>query len=128
MTEVIHLGQIPVYIYDDYPWIPYRGTTASVENFGYLVQVTRGGLKRLSQDLSVTSAQEIDRKRAAVLEARWAYTYDGVIKELELFFNNPLAPPRASSAYKWNETSMIQCANIPYRPKHLAWAKSDLGQ
>jgi hypothetical protein len=26
LSEIIQLGRIPVYLYDDYPWIPYDGS------------------------------------------------------------------------------------------------------
>lgn len=26
LAEIIQIGRIPVYLYDDYPWIPYEGT------------------------------------------------------------------------------------------------------
>ena len=26
-SEIIQLGRIPIYVYDDIPWIPYEGTT-----------------------------------------------------------------------------------------------------
>ena len=33
-AEVIQMGRVPVFLWDDVPWIPYQGTSVSVETFG----------------------------------------------------------------------------------------------
>ncbi len=34
MYRAIQIGRIPIYMYDDIAWLPYKGTNISLENFG----------------------------------------------------------------------------------------------
>ena len=35
-AEIIQMNRLPVFVYDDYPWIPYNGTAISAETFGFV--------------------------------------------------------------------------------------------
>ena len=85
------MGRVPVYIYDDLPWMPYLGTEACVTRFGYL-----GGLfdrnhtlKDLVREMKLTSQEEYDRKLERVRSIRPLFTYEGVLQQFELFLNDP---------------------------------------
>ena len=38
LAEIIQVGRIPVYMYDDYPWLPYQGTNLDFSNLMLLMQ------------------------------------------------------------------------------------------
>jgi hypothetical protein len=40
------MGRIPVFLFDDLPWIPYNGTNMSADSFGFV-----GGLSNHHQTL-----------------------------------------------------------------------------
>lgn len=87
MSEVIQMGRLPVYMFDDVPWLPYIGTNASIDNLGW---VAYRPYRTLVNRLAQTSDEEITRKLEAVKKYRSAYTYEGVLDQLELFFKEPL--------------------------------------
>jgi len=93
LAEVVQIGRLPVYLYDDVPWLPYAGTNISVEAFGYSVHA----LSPAAVDAAAMSLQrdgrnntELVRRLEVAKQARVHYTYEGVLAQLELFLRNPL--------------------------------------
>ena len=39
ISEIIQIGRIPIYIYDDIPWIPYENTPYDLSNIGYIIKI-----------------------------------------------------------------------------------------
>jgi hypothetical protein len=92
LSEIVQIGRIPVYLYDDYPWIPYAGTNISVASFGYVAGTNdfasvAGRLAALAKN---ASKSELYRRLRMVQEVREHYTYRGVLAQLEQFFRAPL--------------------------------------
>ena len=90
LSEIVHIGRLPVYLYDDYPWIPYAGTNISLASFGYVAGIS--GFASVAGRLAAhaKNASELHRRLALVREARRHYTYQGVLAQLEQFFRAPL--------------------------------------
>ena len=63
MSEVIQMGRLPVYMFDDVPWLPYIGTNASIVNLGW---VAYRPYRSLVKKLVETSDEEIVRKLDSV--------------------------------------------------------------
>jgi hypothetical protein len=54
LAEIIQIGRIPAYLYDDIPWIPYEGTNASIETFGFIGQ--RGSIQGTNDSIDLETA------------------------------------------------------------------------
>lgn len=82
--EALQLGVVPIYVWDDVEWLPYRGSkNADWDSFALSVNVKN--VRELPQTLT-TQRASIERKRAKVRELREShFTYDGVLNQIELF-------------------------------------------
>jgi len=89
LAEVIQMGRIPVYMYDDVPWIPYAGTEISLQHFGYILgpKDYQNMAKTFQSDAQ--NVTELRRKLLQVMNIRRHYTYEGVLSQLEMFFTDP---------------------------------------
>jgi hypothetical protein len=97
LAEIIQLGRIPIYIYDDYEWLPYQNSNISFHqmNYGFSVNGFNPGkvedlalvLQRLKDDPKGNKVM-LDN----VLAVRRYYTYAGVIEQIALFIQDPLGP------------------------------------
>ena len=89
LAEIVQIGRIPVYMYDDIRWLPYVGTNASVEAFGFSSgRPFLDMVKAMSRCLN--DQVDFDRRMELVKSSRYYYTYDGVMEQLELFFQDPM--------------------------------------
>ena len=81
-----------MYLFDDYPWVPYAGSAASIEDFGLLGKV--GKLNRVIKRIEHLAGNDtaVAELRAKVKEQRVHYTMHGVIKQIQLFVDDPLGP------------------------------------
>ena len=41
LQEILQIGRIPVYLYEDFPWLPYEGSGYSPADLGYIVSQVR---------------------------------------------------------------------------------------
>eukprot|EP01041_Mallomonas_annulata_P014327 gene14327-30500_t len=107
LAEVVNIGRIPVYLYDDVPWIPYAGTNVSVEAFGLIGQM--GNMVGLVSQLVSVSRSELDvvHRLEMVRQANEYYTYEGVLKQIELFLSDPLGP----------KGGYLRCSPVPDKDK-----------
>ena len=87
VAEIVQLGRIPIYIYDDLPWLPYPNTDISLEKIGFVVD-NAGDLMQL---ITTITPSELRNKMNAVLLARDAYTLTGIMREIELFLQEPFS-------------------------------------
>lgn len=92
-AEAIHIGRVPVFLYDDVPWIPYLGSNISIETYGFMAglnaTVASLQLPALIHKLENTSDAEYRAKHEQVARIRQHFTYQGVMKQIERFFKNP---------------------------------------
>ena len=117
------MGRIPVYLYDDYPWVPYQGTPAGCDNLGFVVRGSRrsdvdGFVEEVGHLLyayegSYNEANKgridtIRRLLEAVEAQRYWYTYKGVVKQLQMFFSDPLD----SSRMGLDGGGYLRCAHV----------------
>ena len=92
------MGRIPVYLYDDFEWLPYRGTNISLvfgnskPNFGfsYRTMDSRQAANLATELISLRGKPlSLNQMLAAVKAAREYYTYAGVLTQIELFLKDP---------------------------------------
>ncbi len=107
LVEIIQMGRLPVYIYDDIPWVPYRDSNLSVASFGFIAR-TKDMLELCSNIKKLTDA-EYNNRMLQVQQARFYYTYPGVIKQLEMFFSDPLGAKGGN----------LVCSRVPNTEKRL---------
>jgi len=91
MSRAIQMGRMPVFLYDDYPWIPYLGTDADVEHFGF-----RGGLWDQNHSLPLLvellknqTDEQYQQKMTYLRKIRRLFTYEGFFEQFELFLKDP---------------------------------------
>ena len=101
------MGRIPVFLYDDIPWIPYNGTNISCETFGY-----QGGLhaQETLHELVWRLGNETDsgyqKKLQKLIEVRKYFTYSGVVEQIEKLIKDP-----------FGESGYLRCIKHPHTEK-----------
>jgi len=106
LAEIIQIGRIPVYLYDDHPWLPYDGSPIGPKAIGFLAK--GGNLGKLAQTLTRVTNATIHDLLDRVEKARYFYTYEGVMEQIELFLRDPLGP---AGGY-------LRCQKIPHNLEH----------
>ena len=112
-VEIIQMGRIPAYMFDDIPWIPYEGTEIGLRKFGFqgqfrhtIPQMTRDIVNLLRNPLLQQSYLD------TVKRVRFHYTYEGVIKQIELFLKAPLQPSPMGGDLDWKaDNNYLRCAS-----------------
>lgn len=94
------MGRVPVFLYDDVPWTPYQGSNISIETYGFLggYQSKEHNLAALVEKLHAVSEEEYQRLLEQVYAMRPFFTYEGVLRQIALFFQHP-----------FEETSYLRC-------------------
>eukprot|EP01041_Mallomonas_annulata_P012300 gene12300-25861_t len=103
ITEIIQMVRIPVYLYGGIPWFPYEGT---VMDYRHLAIVGYKGNLSLVADViktHVNNESYINLMLNRIRMARRHYTYDGVMKQIELLLQDPFG---ANGGY-------LRCAVVP---------------
>lgn len=103
LAEIIQIGRIPVYLYDDVPWLPYEGTDISLNKFGYVAGPK--DYQHIVKTLEVHSknATEMTKRFLLVQEIRKHYTYEGVMEQLTSFFSDPFG----------SNGGQLRCSRLP---------------
>lgn len=85
IAEAIHMGHVPVYVYDDFEWLPYKINGSWP--FGVSVQFGQA-MDSLIQVLREAD-QNYDEMRDFILKyRRQLWSYGGVLREIELFLTD----------------------------------------
>lgn len=124
LAEVVQMGRVPVYVWDDVPWLPYRGSaTAHVAtSLGWSVNIR--ALPTFIDHVARSLASESTRAELTNLIAAKAanaravrdshYSYAGVMNHIRAFLADPL-------------TSELQCEPHPLRGSvSWMWAEGEL--
>lgn len=91
LTEIIQIGRIPVYLYDDNEWLPYGDSNISVKSFGFSF-VNTTDICAATKSLQSLPEEAFTERLGRVAAVREHYTYAGVIRQMERFFQDPLGP------------------------------------
>lgn len=86
------MGRLPVFLYDDMPWIPYPGTNISVETFGFAAALMhdKNTIPQMVYNIKNMTEVEYQRRLSHMLTAvRPYYTYKGIITQITLFLQDP---------------------------------------
>lgn len=99
------MGRIPVFLYDDYPWIPYAGTNISIDHYGFSAGLFDHSLETmdLGKKLANVSQEELDHLHDQLAQARYYFTYQGVIEQIDRFIGDPFG----------EEGGFLRCTNHP---------------
>jgi hypothetical protein len=92
LAEILQAGRIPIYLYDDIAWLPYPRTAAHLVdgNIGFAASA----LSDIQLHDLIMSIKRMDSASIVSMTARcrsmaYYYTYQGVLEQLELFFQEP---------------------------------------
>ena len=107
LAEVVQVGRVPVYLYDDVPWVPYEGTNLSLSTFGFAGQMGRLRATAKAMKRARESPESFQTLLSNVRRAREHYTYEGVMRQIEAFLKDPFGP-------KGGE---LRCARLPDKDK-----------
>ena len=99
IVEAVQMGLIPVYLYDDHDWSPYKGTAAHVSNFGYVVHISN--FKTFAQRIGLAQHEDpygflamLEEKREKLRQVRDShYTMAGLMEQIGYFVQGD---PRSS--------------------------------
>ena len=82
--EMIQQGYIPVIIYDDIPWIPYRNSPVQIEDFIIFGKVDE--LNIIDQKIQKLRRSKLRTQlHNKILKFRHLFTYHGVMEQIALF-------------------------------------------
>lgn len=87
LAEIIQLGRVPIYLYDDESWLPYEGSPASVVSIGYSASA-----QEICSLLKDIKSDQIKDKLVKVHKYRSLYSYEGLLEQIELFLSDPFGP------------------------------------
>ena len=93
--------------------IIYIGSNISIESIGYIARL--GQLDALVKRLAMVTDEEVRDKLHKVKLARYYYTYEGVMTQIEMFFRAPFSPQNYDShlvCYKGQTGSTKTLASI----------------
>lgn len=98
------MGRIPIYLWDDSEWLPYKDTNISVTEFGFSGQMRHLGdvgnaVHKLLQD-KATIKKFLDKVHAV----RYYYTYEGVLDQIDQFLSDPFGP----------QGGYFRCVQLPH--------------
>ena len=89
LVECIQMGLIPVYLWDDHEWAPYRGSPAYVGSFGFSMHIDQLGdfanrtLRELARDPNYLNIPERTVAMKKVRESH--YTVNGLMEQIKFF-------------------------------------------
>jgi hypothetical protein len=86
-AEIVQIGRIPIYLYDDHPWIPYEDSPYSLYHIGYVVRWSE--VSSLLRAIAALSSDDIYRQLLKVANARYFYTHEGIINQISMFISDP---------------------------------------
>mmetsp|Transcript_38758 Transcript_38758/g.39449 ORF Transcript_38758/g.39449 Transcript_38758/m.39449 type:complete len:127 (+) Transcript_38758:635-1015(+) len=88
-VEIIQMGRIPLYLYNDVPWVPYVYSEIDYYTIGLVAN--KQNITNLLQQLVLigNNISLFNNYLYKVRKARRFYTYIGVIRQIEDFLNDP---------------------------------------
>jgi len=93
-AEAIQMGRIPVFLWDDYPWIPYAGTNLSADRIGLSggLRVEGHPLGDMVDAVANMTVHDEQEKLERVKDARFHFTYAGLEQQISQFISDPFGP------------------------------------
>ena len=152
-SEIIQMGRIPVFLWDDVPWIPYQGSEISIEHFGYQrglhkhsdqiippeaaenyheihhkvktieVEVSLHSLVKELEEVKMNKEKQ-QKLHDAVKNVRYHYTYPGVLHAIEKFIADPF-DVRGKGSKSGNNGNYLRCTLHPREERCCDQTKSD---
>lgn len=88
------MGRVPVFLYNDLHWIPYYGSNASIDLYGFVAgsTATENTLKEMVHSLKNLTSEQYQAKLDGLRHVRSHFTYEGMFHQMELFLKDPFGP------------------------------------
>ena len=89
MYEALQMGYVPVYVWKDEEWIPYKGSaTADLRKIGISINIRN--LSTLPNILRSVTDKQLEERREAIRRVREShFTYEGVMEQIKSFLHQP---------------------------------------
>ena len=81
--EMLQQGFIPVIIYDDIPWIPYKNSKIPINQIMIYGHINE--LEKIDEQIKNIDENRKNLMRKTILKFRHFYTYHGVMEQIALF-------------------------------------------
>lgn len=95
IAETLQMGRVPIYVYSDVPWIPYKHLFRHV---GFVVHISE--LHTLLKKVSRISQRQLNiREQRALRLAKSHFSYEAVMSQIERFL--------------LNEANDLRCEKLP---------------
>lgn len=93
-AESIQMGRIPAFLYDDHPWVPYRGTNIDIDTYGFIGGKTASmdNLTELVHEMANITQDEYNIKLHQLDAVRYYFTYAGIMHQINEFLQDPFGP------------------------------------
>ena len=87
--EALQMGFVPVYVWKEEEWIPYKGSVrADLRNLGFSINICN--VSKLPQTLRHVTDAELESRRESIRRVRIThFTYQGVLEQIEKFLQLP---------------------------------------
>ena len=89
--ELVQMGFIPIYLYDDHEWLPYRGSKAFLGKFAWSLSIEqyKEWIDRVGRDFQSNKSLNLEARRREMLQVRSShYTYEGTLDQIEYFLRS----------------------------------------
>ena len=108
LVECIQMGLIPVYLWDDHEWAPYRGSPAYVGSFGYSMHINNfkdfvnQTVRGLEKDPNYLKIPERTAMMKRIRETH--YTMEGLMQQIKYFFKGDPSSDLACQRHPFEAT------------------------
>ena len=122
LAESLQMGRPVVYIHSGVNWTPYQGTDADISHLGFTVDVSQPNAPQAVEDVAKRIkaimgdtvqagrfSAEYSMIHQRVADARYLYTYEGLLDQIVLFIKHPFGEGNATA-------SRLRC--IPHPINH----------
>ena len=96
LYETIQMGFLPIYVYDDHEWLPYRGSpNADWDLFGFSMKL--GNLQQCIHAAEAVDKSEVVKRRETLRGLiKSHFTYEGVLAQIDKLLANGSHPAYGS--------------------------------
>jgi hypothetical protein len=85
LTEILQMGLIPIHLYSDIPWVPYSDL---FQQFGFINHFDHGLDALITQLLSMTAEQIVEREKLIVAHRDSHFSPKGAMDQIQRFMLN----------------------------------------
>ena len=85
LAEAIQMGRVPVFLWDDAPWIPYAGTSISIDTLGFQHAQKPQYSKLIEQLKALKTNKHGAYRKLSQAVKEVGHFYQGIMEQIEHF-------------------------------------------